>query len=69
MAEVVAPLLHAYVYAGVPPLGADCAAPVELPLHRLLLVTVAFANNAAAGCVIVTLLVTVHPLLSVIVTV
>jgi hypothetical protein len=65
MLEVVAPLLHAYVYAGVPPLGADCALPLLLPLQLTLFTTVAFANNTAAGWVIVTLPVAVHPCASV----
>jgi hypothetical protein len=64
MLEVVAPLLHAYVYAGVPPLGADCAAPLLLPLQFTLLTTVALANKAA-GWVMVTLPVAVHPFASV----
>ena len=64
MLDVVAPLLHEYVYAGVPPLGADCALPLLLPLHRLFAVTVALANKVAV-CVIVTEPVAVHPCASV----
>ena len=53
----------------MPPLGADCAAPVLLPPQITLLVTVAFANKAAAGCVTVAEAVKVHPLASLMVTV
>ena len=64
MLEVVFPFDHAYVYAGVPPLGADCATPVLLPLQSTFVVTVALANKVAF-CVIVTEAVAVHPLASV----
>ena len=53
MLDVVALLLHAYVYGAEPPVGADCAVPLP-PLQSTLAVTVAL-DTKAAGAVIVTL--------------
>ena len=52
-------------YGNVPPAGAITADPVLLPLHSTLTWLVSDAVKSAAGSVIVTLTVVVHPLLSV----
>ena len=65
--SVVAPFDQRYVYAVVPPDTDKLAAPVELPKQRTFVPDIE-AVSAAAGCVIVTLAVVVHPLASVIVT-
>src|SRR5664280_634157 len=52
-------------YGPVPPEGVITAEPVLLPKHNTLTWLVIAAVNAAAGCVIVTSIVVVHPLLSV----
>ena len=44
MLDVVALLLHAYVYGAEPPVGAACAVPVP-PLQSTLAVTVALADT------------------------
>jgi len=55
-------------YMGLSSEGIAVALPVEFPLHKTL-TWVVVAVTAAAGWVIVTLAVAVHPLLSVTVTV
>ena len=68
MSSVVAPLLHKYVYAPVPPLTVKFMAPVLLPLHATP-VTAAAATCIAEGCEIVALMLVELPLESVIVSV
>jgi hypothetical protein len=60
--EVVCPLLHVYVYAVVPPEGVTEAVPLFPPLHDTFVCAVVV--DIAAGCVIVTVVVYVHPFLS-----
>jgi hypothetical protein len=65
---VVVPLLHRYVYPGVPPAGVIFIAPVLPPKQSTLVVT-PFTDNAAAGWVIVAeYRLLVHPFASVTVT-
>jgi hypothetical protein len=64
---VVAPLLHKYVYAGVPPATVVDTAPSFAPLQVMLLDVV--ANVKAEGSVITTVVVCEQLLLSVTVTV
>ena len=55
-----APLLQEYVYGAVPPAGVKSIAPVVAALHKTL-VCVKAKDNAAAGCVIVTVVVAAQP--------
>jgi len=64
----VPPLLHAYVYAVVPPEAEAVADPSDAPL-QLTLVGVPMAAVNTVGCVIVTVSVSVQPFASVTVTV
>ena len=59
---------HTYVYADTPPAGVAIACPLLPPLHDMFVGDV-LTVSAAAGWVIVTVLVAVQPLLSVTVTV
>ena len=61
--SVVAPLLHAYLYAGVPPLIVWLIEPFVNPLHVTLVNTLVTA--IVSGCDIVSEIVAVQPLKSV----
>ena len=58
---VVAELLHAYVYAVVPPVALAVAAPSDAPL-QLTLESNAVAAIRLVGCIIITEVLSVHPL-------
>jgi hypothetical protein len=69
--EAVSPVppegAHEYVYGEVPPFAVTVAVAVEPPKHVTSVLTVVAASTG--GCVIVTLVVTIQPTLSVTVTV
>ena len=59
MLAVVAALLHKYVYVGVPPVAVTVAVPLQTPQAAAVEETL---HVNAAGCVMVTEHVVVHPL-------
>ena len=63
------PLFHKYVIVPVPPVPAAVAVPSEAPKQETLVDALIVTATALAGCVMVTVAVSVQPLASVTVTV
>ena len=63
------PLFHRYVMVPVPPVPAAVAVPSEAPMQETFVHALIVTATALAGCVIVTVAVSVQPLASVTVTV